>query len=372
MHTDLQTRFIAFARTEIAPHAARLGRENAFPADLFQKLGAANLLGLVADPGHGGHGGDLSWIQKGGELLTRHGGNLGIALTWMIHELVTGYLLIPHATASLRDQWLPRLISGSSTVCFAVSEPKVGPHPKKLTTRVEAMDTDYCVNGSKTYLTNGPIADLFVVIAVSAFRDGKKSYSAIAIPAETKGFTRHDALEVPFFKPSPHGGASFENCTLSKHHLIGAPHTAYADLVMTFREIEDAAMMGPVIGALAFQIAQLHQVLKDRSDLPADTCLHLGEIDARIQVMRSIAATSAVQTLSIDAGAPSPTALLCVFRELSGICREALGALVSDTGADTGPVSAILHNDLTRSSGLTRHALEAKLVRMGKTARSTN
>ncbi len=185
---SIEALFFDFARAHILVLPG-LGEQVLFPRLLWEQMGAENLLNpsLFTDPALEAR--SCLAITRAGRALVFGGGNLGMALSWMVHHLVACYLLSGENTegqgalGQLRKEMAP----GDATVCFAVSEPKVGAHPKHMAATAKRINTGYVLNGEKTYLTNGPIARAFIVIAVTGVKKEKKRFSAFLVPKETKG-----------------------------------------------------------------------------------------------------------------------------------------------------------------------------------------
>ena len=100
------------------------------------------------------------------------------------------------------------------TLSLAISEPGTGAHPKYLQTSASREGDDWVLTGEKSFLTNGPLAALFVVLAVSATEGDKKRLTAFLVPRETPGLSLTDPIHLDFLKPSPHCGIRLDACRL--------------------------------------------------------------------------------------------------------------------------------------------------------------
>lgn len=276
---SIESNFSDFARTQILT-LPDLGNRSRFPEALWKKMGAADLLNPAAFNGQNLGSHSCLAITRCGRALVYKGGNLGMSLSWMIHHLVARYLLFPLVPDKKGSdeggpdnkkeldegkQFLGPLFkamaSGEATVCLAVSEPKAGAHPKYLAARANKTTTGFILNAEKTYLTNGPIATAFIVIAVTGMDQGKKQFSAFFVPKDTPGLTVLPPMEIPFFNPSPHNGIELKDCRVPDNALLGRQGLAYGEMVLFFRKCEDAAMTGPVTGAMGFLLDGLAQAM---------------------------------------------------------------------------------------------------------------
>ncbi len=126
-----------------------------------------------------------------------------------------------------------RALDREKILCFAVSEPQTGAHPKYLKTTAKLLGDQYILNGQKTYLTNGPIADMFIVVAITGEVDSRKSFSAFLVPKDTTGLTI-TSMELPFLKPAPHGTLMLENSPVPAKNVLGKEGRAFQDMVEPF------------------------------------------------------------------------------------------------------------------------------------------
>jgi acyl-CoA dehydrogenase len=234
---------------------------DAFPDDIWGAMKAEGLLDICSS---------YYEIGMAGRQLVLEGGNIGIALSWMLHQLAGRFVF-----ERLGNDFQKQMLFSGKTACLAMSEPKTGAHPKFMTTKAERVADGYIINGEKAYITNAPIADMAVVIAITSEDEGHKQFSAFIIPKDTPGMTISD-MKIAFVKPSPHGTIKLEGCRVPHGALIGMPGRAYEQIVHPFREVEDACMMGIMSGAMSFILSNL----KPNIDLMEETKLAVGRMKA--------------------------------------------------------------------------------------------
>jgi acyl-CoA dehydrogenase len=243
---------------------ARDLHEGSFPNDIWEKMRAHGLLEPLIS---------YSEISSAGEVLVRHGGNIGYCLSWMLHQLAYRFVFERLGTREQKE-----MLSGGKTACLAMSEPKTGAHPRHMKTRAELTSEGFVITGEKAFITNAPIADHFVVIAVTGENGGRKDFSAIIAPRSSAGLSVVD-MGIPFLRPSPHGIVKLDSCIVPKENLIGKEGSAYNDIVLPFREVEDIMMMGPLAGAMKFIMGSIAETLK-HSEVSDDILLMLGRMNA--------------------------------------------------------------------------------------------
>ena len=187
-----------FARTEIA---GRTDMRDAvsFPHDLWGKLAAAKLTGIALPVEYGGRGGNYVSLTVALEAMVRHGHSMGFALSWMMQEAIGRFILLPFAADGIKEHYLRLLTGGSAVTALAISEPGVGAHPKHLAASATREGTGWLLSGEKTMITNGPIADFFVVVAVTSGDKGRKAFTAFLVPKTTPGFSLTNPIELGVF-----------------------------------------------------------------------------------------------------------------------------------------------------------------------------
>lgn len=297
------------------------------------------------------------------EMLMSYCKNLGLLLSWIIHEIVMWWFIDGFGNADQKKKFLPKMVSGDLLGSIAISEPNVGPHPKYLKTHANITENTICINGEKTYLTNGPIADIFVVIAITHIENTRKHYSAFIVTNDMPGFRYTEPLNFPFVQTSPHGGIVLDNCMIPKTNLLGKINTAYDSMVKPFREIEDTLMMGAILGGMQCQLNDLiHEINRNHFHFDQDHLLNLGNLQTIISTGR-VVAEKAGQLLdernrSID--------LLLGFRQWAESYQTCYNSLIRQMpDLETDQMNS-LANDL---SGLGRVALkimQKKQMDLGK------
>ncbi len=359
---SIEAQFSDFALANILPFPS-LGKIPFFPENTWKKMGKENLLDPALFKGQNLEAYSCLAITRAGRALVYKGGNLGMALSWMIHHLVARYLL-----GDMDDGYKPQgqlsgaMANGGATVSFAVSEPETGAHPKYMAATATQSKTGYILNGEKTYITNGPIANAFVVIAVTGYDKEKKQFSAFLVPKETKGLTVLPQMEIGFFEPSPHNGICLKDCWVPGNALLGRKDHAHG-MVLAFRKLEDAAMTGPVTGAMAFLLDAVGEMVNG-AKLGDKDAKQLGGLVAMLETADLLSWNAALAV--DDPTSPGHGAILLHFRDLVGQYLSALEALVEKMNLSLPDPFAVLIHDLKSSSRIGKNISLIQQEKLGR------
>lgn len=348
-----------FAARQVAPRG--LYAAQAFPHDLWRVMGEAGLFRIGLGERFGGLGGGYAEIAAAETALVAQGGSLGFGLSWTGHQLVARYFIAGFGKAAQQAEYLPDLAAGRLTAAVAISEPGAGAHPKHLKTTAQRDGDAFVLDGEKAWVTNGPIADLFIVFAVSAVEAGRKRYSAFLVPRQTPGLVLVETPPLGVLRPSPHCGLRLAGCRVPKASLLGEPERAYETMAAPFRDVEDAVATGGLLGAVRHLVQRLARGAAPSPEVTAS----LGEL-ASLMAVLGHAADAAVAAL--DAGAlpdgDTPATLVGIRAltvHLLARCRahrEAFGG-GTDEGADT------LLRDLDASLAIAKGPRLVKQSRIG-------
>ena len=286
---------------------------DATPSDIGRAFAENGLRGLALPRKFGGSGGGYLDLALAAQALTQYGGNPGIVLSWLLQEMIARTLVAEGSSVKQKARYLPQMGTGEITAALAVSEPDAGARRNRLVTRAERRGDKFFLSGEKTFVTNAPIADLFIVVAVTGNRNGKNELSAFLVPAATTGLTRTKPLSLPFLRPCPHGGILLTDCAVPTDALLGKQGRGYEDTAVRFRAFEDVLMMSLFAGTMS---AQLDLVAADSSLQATDeiVCAQLG----RLRILRDAAQSLSYSGAAMLKGSNVPAEAL----SLSIACRN--------------------------------------------------
>lgn len=361
----LKEKVALFAQKELACQQD-LHSMDRFPLDIWRKMGQESLLGLSLPAPYGGLGENYLAMTITGETLVARGHNMGLTLSWLTHLVVARFFILGFGNKSQRDEFLPKLARGQITASIAVSEPGTGAHPKYLKTTAFPQGDDYILNGEKTYLTNGPIADLFVVFALTGDDGVRKRFTAFLVPRDTAGLTVTDRMEIGFLRPSPHSGIKLKNCSVPASNILGKKDAAYEDMAKPFRELEDVLLMGPIVGGLTWQLEIiLDLVRKQCISLTHELKEDLGQFQSLIHSLR-ILAYEAAAMLDSKKNHPEFISILLAFRSLFQDTQSFLKHFIAKWGIKGNIDLDRITDDLCRTIEIGRNVARIKQRRLGE------
>ena len=354
--TDLADELAAFARAEVAGRED-LWRTERFPDDLWQAFAQAGLLGLGLEARWGGRPMEPAALLAAAEALAQHGGNIGVATTWQAHLLQARFLIQRHADEDQAAALLPRLAAGETTTAVAISEPGAGAHPKKLSTRARRDGEDWILDGEKAYVTNGPLAGIFIVLAVSAEEAGRKRFSAFLVPRESAGLSLAGDGGVDWLHPAGHCGLRLDGARVPGGALLGIEGTAYDAIGRPLRDHEDLLGLGARFGGMAAEIDAL-------ADAGAEAEA-LGRLTIALEAIRALA------HLALDADAEAAGRLLLdIRRRMAEFQREVNDLLNAGDIVLKAPLTALVR-DLTKLGSVAGYVQKLRLQRIGEGLRKT-
>jgi alkylation response protein AidB-like acyl-CoA dehydrogenase len=237
-----------FAEAEIAPHSREWDERQEFPRELFGRLGALGLTGVCWPEEYGGAGlSTLDWAIVMEELARV---DAGVALSLAAHHGLCSAHIHLAGSEEQRRRFLPPLARGEKVGCWGLTEPGSGSDAGGLRTAAVRDGAHWLLNGSKTFITNGRIADTAVVMAVTDRAAGKKGISAFVVERGTPGFRagkKEDKLGV---RSSDTSELVFEDCRVPASNLVGREGMGFVDTL----KILDKGRVG--IAAFSVGIAQ--------------------------------------------------------------------------------------------------------------------
>jgi acyl-CoA dehydrogenase len=278
-------------------------------------------------------------------------GLTGIAGVWGGRQMVARWFIAGFGTAEQQAAWRDR------AAAVAISEPRAGAHPKHLTTRAEADGDGFRISGEKAWVSNGPTADAFVVLAITSEHDGRKRYSMFLVPRDSAGLTLKEMPELHTLRPSRHCGLMLQNVYVPRSALLGAAGSAYETMALPFRDVEDAVGTFTLLGSFQFLRARLAA-----AGVGDAAAVSLGSVTALMAVFAE-AAGAVVTALDADRLADK-AATLAGLHVLAADLVARIRACCAAGGASSDPAMERLLNELDVLLSVARGPRQARLARL--------
>lgn len=232
-----------FARNELYSLSERMDNEEWWPGEAFPKIGDAGLFGITIPEAYGGTGLDL--FAAGLVLQGFARWNHAMALAWVAHDNLCANNIYRNGNEEQRRRYLPDLCSGRKIGALGLTEPGAGSDAMgSMRTTARRDGDDYVLNGSKIYITNGPVADVLLVYAKTDRDKGAHGISAFIVEKGMPGFTVAQKLNKMGYRGSQTGELLFEECRVPAANLVGGENRGVA-VVMSGLDLE-RAMISPI------------------------------------------------------------------------------------------------------------------------------
>ena len=208
-----------FAQDKIAPRAEEIDRSNKFPRDLWPQMGSIGLHGITVEEEFGGSG--LGYLAHCVAMEEVSRASASVGLSYGAHSNLCVNQIRRNGSEAQKRRYLPKLISGEHVGALAMSEPGAGSDVVSMRTRADKIGDRYIINGSKMWITNGPIAETLVVYAKTDPAAGARGITAFIIEKGMKGFSTAQKLDKLGMRGSDTGELVFENCEVPEENVLG-------------------------------------------------------------------------------------------------------------------------------------------------------
>jgi isovaleryl-CoA dehydrogenase len=210
----------SFAADRIAPRADEIDRSNVFPRDLWPEMGQLGLLGVTVPEEFGGAG--LGYLAHCVAMEEISRASAAVGLSYGAHSNLCVNQISRNGTPEQKRRYLSKLISGEHVGALAMSEPSAGSDVVSMRTRADKRGDHYVLNGSKMWITNGPVADTLVVYAKTDRTAGARGITAFIVEKDFNGFAPAQKLDKLGMRGSDTSELVFTDCEVPQENVLGA------------------------------------------------------------------------------------------------------------------------------------------------------
>ena len=210
-----------FAQKEVAPGVDEREEKGEFSHEIWKKMAEIYLHGLCIPEEYGGAGTDALTTVLGMEAFALGSRDMSLMVVWASHLLLAAMPIAELGTEEQKKKYLPKMATGEWIGAMALTEPEAGSDASAMQTTAVRKGNYYLLNGSKTYISNAPIADVFVVFASTDLSKRKKGITLFVVEKDSPGLTRGEPLKKYDLHAAPTGELFFDDCKVPAENMLG-------------------------------------------------------------------------------------------------------------------------------------------------------
>lgn len=263
---QLKETIYQFSKKEIYPNSSKIeyDHKGEFIWDNWKKMAKMGLLGFPFPEQYGGQGASVLDTVLAMEAFAMGGADSGTTLSWSAHTILCGVPIWQLGTEEQKQKYLTRIATGEIIGGFALTEPGAGSDAASVRTRAEKKGDRWILNGSKMFITNGPIGDVFVVIAVTDKSKKAFGISAFLVEKNFKGFGVARELDKLGNRTSPTAELYFEDCEVPEENLLGTLDMGFVEVAKLILEWERSCLLAPAVGGMELGLKRAVEYAKER------------------------------------------------------------------------------------------------------------
>lgn len=232
---------------EVAPRAGEIDASNSFPMDLWRTFGGLGLLGITVDEEYGGAG--LGYLAHAVAMEEISRGSASVALSYGAHSNLCVNQIHRNGTMEQKARYLPRLVSGEHVGALAMSEPNAGSDVVSMKLRAERRGDRFVLNGSKTWITNGPDAHTYVIYAKTEPEQGAHGITAFIVERDWSGFSRGRKFDKLGMRGSNTCELFFDDVEVPEDNVLGQVNGG-VKVLMSGLDYERVVLAGGPVGIM--------------------------------------------------------------------------------------------------------------------------
>lgn len=253
-----------FAANELRGITREAEHKGEFCWEAWKKMGAFGMMALPFPEEYGGHDAGIMTTVLGMEALAHGGCDAGTCLAWGAHTILCGVPIWLVGTEEQKKKYLPKIATGEWVGGFGLTEPEAGSDAAGVKTTAVKKGDKYILNGSKMFITNGPIGKMFIVIAVTNKDAGHFGISAFIVDSDCPGFSVGKELDKMGNRSSTTSELIFEDCEVPAENLLGQEGFGFINVGKSTLEWERSCLLAAGVGGMARTLDVTIQYAKER------------------------------------------------------------------------------------------------------------
>jgi len=232
-----------FTENELAPIAREIDETERFPIEVFKKAGENGLIGSTIPSKYGGGGADLLTNALIKEEFCRAAAGFGMSVNMCTTNFC--YLISRYGTEEQKKRYIPPVIQGNAVAAFCLTEPEAGSDALSIKTAYRKQGNTYILNGSKTFITNAPIAQYFMMVSRKQGTTGATGGTLFILERSMEGISTGKPLDKMGMRCSPTGEIFMENVTVSGDQILGEEGEGFR---IMFEILDEERILGASTG----------------------------------------------------------------------------------------------------------------------------
>ncbi|MDQ7911862.1 isovaleryl-CoA dehydrogenase [Pseudomonas sp. 102515] len=232
---------------EVAPRAGEIDASNSFPMDLWRTFGDLGLLGITVGEEYGGSG--LGYLAHAVAMEEISRGSASVALSYGAHSNLCVNQIHRNGSAAQKARYLPKLVSGEHIGALAMSEPNAGSDVVSMKLRAERRGDRFVLNGSKTWITNGPDAHTYVIYAKTEPEKAAHGITAFIVERDWTGFSRGSKFDKLGMRGSNTCELFFDDVEVPEENVLGQVNGG-VKVLMSGLDYERVVLAGGPVGIM--------------------------------------------------------------------------------------------------------------------------
>ncbi len=252
-----------FTKKEITPLCEEADLKSEFSFEIWKKMGEMGLLGLPFPEEYGGSGADFVTCCLAGEAASHAGMDGGHTLAWGAHTYLCGADIMFHGTEEQKRKYLPKLATGEWIGCMGLTEPGSGSDAAALSTTAIRKGDRYILNGSKTFITNAPVAQVFIIFATLDRTKKHKGITAFIVEKGTPGLSTGKPFHKMGNRCSTTSEVFVEDCAIPIENCLGGEGNGWP-IALGGVEWDRSTLLSPSLGGMMFTLEQCARYANER------------------------------------------------------------------------------------------------------------